>query len=40
VAVKWRWRLSVDRAEKRFLVRRLRGCGWPAVERPTRAFVT
>jgi hypothetical protein len=40
VAVKWRWRLSVDRAEKRFLVRRLRGCGWPAVERPTRAVAT
>jgi hypothetical protein len=40
VAVKWRWRLSVDRPEKRFLVRRLSGCGWPAVERPTRAFVT
>jgi hypothetical protein len=40
VAVKWRWGLSVDRAEKRFLVRRLHGCGWPAVERPTRAVAT
>ncbi len=40
VAVKWRWRMTVDRAERRFLVRRLRGCGWPAVERPTRATST
>lgn len=37
VAVKWRWRLGVDRAEKRFLTTRLRGCGWPAVEAPPRA---
>jgi hypothetical protein len=40
VAVKWRWRMSVDRAEKRFLVKRLRGCGWPAIERPARATVS
>lgn len=37
VATKWRWRLSVDKAERRFLGKRLRSCGWPAVERPVRA---
>ena len=31
VAVKWRWRLAVDPAERRFLTRTLRGCGWPQV---------
>lgn len=37
VAVKWRWRLSVDPVEARFLTRRLRSCGWPRVDRPARA---
>jgi hypothetical protein len=40
VAVKWRWRLSADRAEKRFLTRRLSACGWPRVEQPTRPAIT
>jgi hypothetical protein len=40
VAVKWRWRLSVDPAEARFLGRRLKACGWPRVERPARAAGT
>jgi hypothetical protein len=37
VAVKWRWRLAVDPAERRFLTRTLRGCGWPLVRAPGRA---
>jgi hypothetical protein len=37
VAVKWRWRLSVDPAERRYLSRTLRGCGWPQVRAPGRA---
>jgi hypothetical protein len=37
VAVKWRWRLTVDRPEKRFLVGHLRSCGWPKVAKPRRA---
>lgn len=39
VAVKWRWRLALDRPERAFLSRRLSRCGWPAVEQPTRAAV-
>ena len=39
VAVKWRWHLSVDRAEARFLTRRLSSCGWPTVVQPTRPAV-
>jgi hypothetical protein len=35
-AVKWRWRLAVDGAERRFLKTRLAGCGWPSVRLPTR----
>jgi hypothetical protein len=37
VAVKWRWRLAVDPAERRFLVRRLTACDWPSVRQPGRA---
>jgi hypothetical protein len=37
VAVKWRWRLSVDTSEKTSLTRQLRRCGWPRVTGPTRA---
>jgi hypothetical protein len=37
VGVKWRWRLSVDPAEAASLGARLKTCGWPLVERPTRA---
>jgi hypothetical protein len=37
VAVKWRWRLAVDPAERQFLTRTLRRCGWPQVRAPGRA---
>jgi hypothetical protein len=37
VAVKWRWRLAIDPAERRFLTRTLRDCGWPEVRAPGRA---
>jgi hypothetical protein len=33
-AVKTRWKLSVDRAERKALRRTLRGCGWPKVVKP------
>ena len=39
VAVKWRWKLAVNKAEKVFLRKRLNRCGWPAVPAPTRAIV-
>jgi hypothetical protein len=39
VAVKWRWRLAVDAAERRFLVRRLTSCEWPSVVKPTRPAI-
>ncbi len=39
VAVKWRWRLSVDPRERRFLVSRLKSCGWPTVAKPPRASI-
>lgn len=39
VSVKWRWKLRVDRAERRYLVRKLRACGWPLVDIPTRGIV-
>lgn len=39
VAVKWRWRLAVDKVERRFLARRLAACNWPAVTAPARATV-
>lgn len=40
VAVKWRWGLTVDRAEKRFLTERLEACAWPRVEKPTRPTIS
>jgi hypothetical protein len=40
VAVKWRWRLSVDKGERKFLVSRLKSCGWPTVAKPPRARIT
>jgi hypothetical protein len=40
VAVKWRWRLSVDTAERTLLHRRLAECGWPKVPTATRAPVS
>jgi hypothetical protein len=36
VAVKWRWRLSVDAQEKHWLTAHLRRCGWPQVTAPDR----
>ena len=36
VAVKWRWHLTVDRAERTFLKAKLSSCGWPSVRVPTR----
>jgi hypothetical protein len=36
VAVKWRWRLAVDPAERRFLRSRLSSCSWPSVQLPSR----
>ena len=39
VAVKWRWRLSVNATEKTFLSNHLAACGWPSVTRPSRARV-
>jgi hypothetical protein len=39
VAVKWRWHLRVNHAEKAFLVSRLSACGWPSVRTPRRASV-
>jgi hypothetical protein len=39
VAVKWRWHLTVDSAEKSALSSDLRGCGWPAVNRPGRPAI-
>lgn len=39
VAVKWRWRLTVDHGEKQFLHASLGGCGWPRIARPTRAAI-
>ncbi len=39
VAVKWRWRLALDKAERKFLVKSLRRCGWPEVEKPARPSI-
>jgi hypothetical protein len=39
VAVKWRWRLRVDTAEKSYLTRKLSGCRWPEVTRPSRPAI-
>ena len=39
VAVKWRWRLSVDATERSFLSSHLSACGWPSITRPPRARV-
>jgi Lamin Tail Domain/Protein of unknown function (DUF1524) len=35
-AVLWRWRLTINKAEKAFLTKHLRACGWPGVDEPTR----
>lgn len=36
VAVKWRWHLSVNPAEKSWLGSHLKACGWPTVTKPSR----
>ena len=40
VAVKWRWRLNVNGAERRFLANQLADCGWPQVPKPGRPAIT
>jgi hypothetical protein len=39
VAVKWRWHLKINAAEKTFLTDHLRACGWPIVSKPTRPTI-
>jgi hypothetical protein len=39
VAVKWRWHLTVNSAERSFLRRSLKTCGWPRVARPARPAI-
>jgi hypothetical protein len=40
VAVKWRWHLAVNSAERSYLSRELASCGWPRVAKPTRPTIT
>ncbi len=40
VAVKWRWHLRVDKAERQALAKKLAACGWPTVVLPTRPTIT
>lgn len=37
--MKWRWHLKIDSTEKTFLTNHLRACGWPSVQKPTRASI-
>jgi len=39
VAVKWRWRLAVDGAERTVLKSRLAACSWPSVRLPSRPAI-
>lgn len=39
VAVKWRWNLRVNAAERAFLRAGLKDCGWPRVARPARPVI-
>jgi hypothetical protein len=39
VAVKWRWRLAVDDAERGVLKTRLAACSWPSVRLPSRPVI-
>lgn len=39
VAVKWRWRLSVDPAEKAWLTKFLAACRWPMIATPPRPAI-
>jgi Protein of unknown function (DUF1524) len=36
VAVKWRWHLAINAAERRYLAAGLKSCGWPRVPKPAR----
>lgn len=40
VAVKWRWHLAVNPAERSYLNRELASCGWPRVAKPSRPAIT
>jgi hypothetical protein len=40
VAVKWRWHLSANSAERSYLSHELASCGWPRVAKPTRPAIT
>jgi hypothetical protein len=40
VAVKWRWHLTVNAAERSFLTSGLTTCGWPRDPRPTRPTIS
>jgi hypothetical protein len=40
VAVKWRWHLKVNAAERNFLTTELAGCGWPRLPKPSRPSIS
>jgi hypothetical protein len=39
VAVKWRWQLRVDAAERAWLATELKACGWPRVVKPGKPVI-
>lgn len=39
VAVKWRWQLKVNTAERSFLRDELKSCGWPRVPKPGKPVI-
>jgi hypothetical protein len=39
VAVKWRWKLKVNAAERAYVKKKLAACGWPKITKPARATV-
>lgn len=39
VAVKWRWHLSVNGAERTFITAELKACAWPRVAKPNRPAI-
>jgi Excalibur calcium-binding domain/Protein of unknown function (DUF1524) len=39
VAVKWRWKLSVNSAERAYAKKKLTACHWPRIAKPARATV-
>lgn len=40
VAVKWRWKLTVNAAERRYLAAELKSCGWPRVPKPSQPTIS